>query len=162
MNIYLIGMPGSGKNKVAAALAEKLNRPYLDLDGIIEQDALMFIDEIFERHGEDAFRRLETKALADITATDAVIACGGGIVTRRENKTLMNGRVILLDVDLSIIQERLSQGPPRPLLKTMSLEALHEARFLQYQDFADLVVSNDGELTDTVSFIIKTLQENPI
>lgn len=162
MNIYLIGMPGSGKNKVAAALAKKLGRPYIDLDGTIEQDALMFIEEIFERHGEETFRRLESNALANITETQAVIACGGGIVTRRDNKKRMNGIVILLDVDLSIIAERLSHGPQRPLLKTTSLEALHEARFLQYQDFADLVVANDGQLEETVEFIIKTLQEKHI
>jgi shikimate kinase len=84
MNIYIIGMPGSGKTTIAKHLAKALDYTYVDLDGMIERDALMFIEEIFEKYGEEKFRQLETDAIKSIECDQAVISCGGGIVTKKE------------------------------------------------------------------------------
>ena len=81
MNIYLIGMPGTGKTTIGKLLAKKLSYEFVDLDHQIEKDALMFIDEIFEQYGEKFFRELETKALKEVsTGTNKIISTGGGIV----------------------------------------------------------------------------------
>jgi shikimate kinase len=162
MNIYVIGMPGSGKSTVARLLSKALNRPLIDLDGVIEKHAHMWIDEIFERYGEDRFRHLETEALQSIKAGDFVIACGGGIVTRLENKALMKGFVVCLDVDIETLRVRLDEGTPRPLLMKKSLETIHEERFLKYRDFADLMVANDGDPMMAVKNIEKALKERGI
>lgn len=158
MLIYLIGMPGSGKTTIARNLAKALSYTYLDLDGEIEKKAHMFIEEIFEKYGEDKFRALETEALHTIDQEDAVIACGGGIVTVKSNKSLMQGLKIYLDTDLDVITERLKEDYVRPLLRSKTLEQLYDERFLKYQDFADAIVSNNYDMDQTVKVILNYLR----
>jgi shikimate kinase len=162
LKIFLIGMPGSGKSTVARHLAKALHQPYIDLDGMIEKDAKMFIEDIFEKYGESKFRSLETEALKKLSKEDAVISCGGGIVTVKSNKALMEGFKIYLDTDLDVIRERLATDYVRPLLKQKSLETIHDERFLKYQDFADLVVSNNQGVEETVKFIQESLKNRGI
>lgn len=157
MRIYLIGMPGSGKSTVGRKLAKALDMAYIDLDGMIEKDALMFVESIFETLGEKKFRELETKALKEIEGESVVISCGGGVVTVKENKILMNGIKIYLDTDLDVISNRLSKDYERPLLKQKSLEQIFDERYLKYQDFADVIVSNNVDVDETVKVIMNYL-----
>ncbi|MCK9236065.1 MAG: shikimate kinase [Acholeplasmataceae bacterium] len=159
MRIYLIGMPGTGKTTVGKALALALRAPFYDLDALVEEDALMFIEDIFEHHGEETFRKLETEQLKLLKDPRAVVSCGGGIVTVRENKDVMDGLTIYLDTDIDIIRERLSQDYERPLLKQKSLDQLYDERFLQYQHFADLIVDNNGSAEKTVNAILLHLNK---
>ena len=159
MRIYLIGMPGSGKTTIGRKLAQKLAYPFIDLDAMIEKDALMFIDDIFEKYGEKTFRRLETESLMSIKEEDAVISCGGGIVTIKDNKAKMKGYKVYLNTELDIIKERLIDDVKRPLLRKKSLEQLYEERMLKYIDFADVIIANDHDVDKTVDAIIKHLKE---
>ena len=85
-NLVLIGMPGSGKTKMGALLAQRFGLDVLDTDALVEQQAGMTIPEIFERYGEARFRDLETQAVQAAAETDgAVIATGGGVILRPEN-----------------------------------------------------------------------------
>jgi shikimate kinase len=151
-------MPGSGKTTIARNLAKALNYAYIDLDGWIERDAKMFIEEIFEKYGEDKFRELETEMLNKIPKDDCVVSCGGGIVTKKENKELMTGVTFYLDTDLDVIKQRLDTDYQRPLLKTKTLEQLFDERYLKYQDFADAVVSNNHNIDDTVRVILNYMK----
>jgi shikimate kinase len=155
-------MPGSGKSTVARHLAKALHQPYIDLDGMIEKDAKMFIEDIFDKYGESKFRSLETDTLKKLTQDEGVISCGGGIVTVKSNKALMDGFKIYLDTDLEVIRERLATDYVRPLLKQKSLETIYDERFLKYQDFADLVVSNNQDVEETVKFIQESLKNRGI
>ena len=155
MRIFLIGMPGSGKTTIARHLAKELNYQYVDLDGWIERDAIMFVDEIFERYGEEKFRALETKMLKELPQDNIVVACGGGIVTKKENKELMKGLTFFLDTDLDVIKKRLEQDYQRPLLKKKSLDQLFDERYLKYQDFANAVVNNNYDIDQTVKVLVK-------
>lgn len=157
MRIYLIGMPGSGKSTVGRLLAKALNYQYIDLDGVIEKDALMFIPSIFETLGEEKFRKLETEALKSIEGENIVVSCGGGVVTVKENKIFMTGLKIYLDTDIEVIRNRLSNDYERPLLKEKSLEQILDERFLKYQDFADIIVSNNVDVDETVKVILNYL-----
>ena len=157
--IYLIGMPGSGKSTVGRLLAKTLNYQFIDLDGMIEKDALMFIDEIFEKYGEAKFRELETESLKKLPDGDIVISCGGGIVTKKENKALMTGYKIYLDTEIEIIRERLKEDYIRPLLQKKSLDTLYQERYLKYLDFSDLMISNDYSADKTVEMIMEHLKE---
>ena len=160
MNIYLIGLPGSGKSAIASALSKKLGYTYIDLDGLVEKKALMFIDAIFEKHGEQTFRTYESEMLKSLKETSkSVISCGGGIVLNLDNKTYMNGTVIYIDTDLDIIGERLKTDYIRPVLKTKSLETLYDERFLKYMHFADIIISNDKDIEQSVAAIIDRLKE---
>lgn len=157
--IYLIGMPGSGKSTVGRLLAKTLNYQFIDLDGLIEKDALMFIDEIFEKYGEAKFRELETESLKKLPDGDLVISCGGGIMTKKENKALMTGYKIYLDTEIEIIRERLKEDYIRPLLQKKSLDTLYQERYLKYLDFSDLMISNDHSADKTVEMIMEHLKE---
>lgn len=159
MKIFLIGMPGSGKSTIGKLVAEKIGYTFVDLDAMIEKRALMFIDDIFEKHGEKTFRRLETEALKNLPDANLVISCGGGIVTMKENKMWMDGYKVYLDTEIEFIKERLKDDYIRPLLKKKSLEQLHQERLLKYIDFADVIISNDREQEKTVQEIIKHLKE---
>jgi len=153
MRIFLIGMPGSGKTTIANQLAKKIGYTYVDLDGMIEKDAHMFIEEIFERYGEKKFRQLETDAIMKLPAGNLVVACGGGIVTVKENKELMDGIKFYLDTDIEVIKQRLETDYQRPLLKKTTLEQLFDDRYFKYQDFADAVISNNYDIETTVKVI---------
>lgn len=85
-NLVLIGMPGSGKTKMGALLAQRFGLPVLDTDALVAQAAGMTIPEIFDRFGEGHFRDLETQAVEQAAARDgAVIATGGGVILRPQN-----------------------------------------------------------------------------
>src|SRR5260370_13908292 len=124
--IFLIGLSGSGKSTVGGILAELLKKPFLDTDALIEEACGERIPAIFEHHGEDYFRSCESRVLARATETagGAIIATGGGIVMRVENRALMDegGQRIYLQVEPVTAMERLkarAQGETlevRPLL----------------------------------------------
>ncbi len=163
MRIFLIGMPGSGKSTIARYLAKQLDYQFVDLDQNIEKDALMFIEEIFDKHGEKTFRELETSALKRVAKTDCmVVACGGGIVINKDNKALMNGLTVYLDTDLEVIKKRLETDYQRPLLLKKTLEQLFDERYLKYQDFADVVVNNNVDIEETVKVMINYIRNEAL
>lgn len=160
MRVYLIGMPGSGKSTVGRDLAKKINYEHIDLDGLVEKEALMFIDDLIERYGINTFRALEKEVLSNVKLDNAIISCGGGIVLDRTNKELMDGIIVYLDVDNKIITERLKNDYERPLLKEKSIDDLYRERFLLYQHFADVIVSNEKEIETTINDLIEKIGTN--
>ena len=75
-NIVIIGMPGAGKTSVARAVAEKLNRPMIDIDTEIIQKHGN-IAAVFETQGEKAFRAYEKKAVLAAAKEKAVVIATG-------------------------------------------------------------------------------------
>lgn len=95
--ILLIGMMGCGKSTLGRMLAKRLGRAFIDLDGEIERREGRSIPNIFAAEGDAGFRRYETAALLDaLCADNAVIATGGGIVTREENIAAMRGKGLVV------------------------------------------------------------------
>src|SRR5260370_33874480 len=90
-HIFLIGLSGSGKSTVGCILAQHLNKPLFDIDALIEKEYGECILAIFARHGEEYFRSLESRMLAQVAqeAGSAIIVTGGGGVVRTENRVLM-------------------------------------------------------------------------
>ena len=82
-NIVLIGMMGSGKTTVGRLLAQRLHRPFVDTDALIEEREGRSIPDIFARDGESAFRALELDLSRELSGQGGlVIACGGGLPTQ--------------------------------------------------------------------------------
>ncbi len=146
-NIALIGMPGCGKSTAGRRLAEMLNRPFADIDALVEAAAGMSIPELFASGGEEAFRKLETRVLGDeAKKSGLVIATGGGIVTREENLDLLrqNSLIVYLRRDLAELK---TDG--RPLSTGVGVAALAEKRLPLYEAWSDcaVAVSDDAEHT---------------
>ncbi len=85
--VALLGVRGAGKSAVGRRLAKRLGRPFIELDAEIAAAADASRAEVFALHGEDYYRRLESRALDALIASrqPAVVATGGSIVTHPEN-----------------------------------------------------------------------------
>jgi len=165
INLYLIGMMGSGKTTVGKVLAEMLGYRFFDTDAVIEQLAQQPISQIFATSGEAAFRQLETQVLAELSAYRILaIATGGGIVLDRQNWSyLKHGLIVWLDVSVEEICDRLQGDVSRPLLQGADLQqklsALLEERRPLYAQ-ADLQVPVDaGETPEAIA--LRILAEVP-
>ena len=158
LNIYLIGMMGSGKTTIGRHLAGELNYRFLDTDRMIEAIAKKPITEIFQQSGERYFRELETKVLAELSVyTRSVISTGGGIIQQQINWSyLHHGLIVWLDVDLEILKKRLAEDQTRPLAD--KLESLLETRRPLYAQ-ADIRIAIEQEQTPQkiTSQIIETI-----
>ena len=149
MNIYLIGMMGSGKSTVGKTLSEKMHKPFIDLDSEIEKGTGKNISEIFDIDGEEQFRKMETKQLKQYS--ESIVACGGGIVLKDENREFINenGIAILLLATMGELTQRLSNSGNRPLLADDNTEEaltkLWLERQLHYLNTADFTIETDGK-----------------
>jgi shikimate kinase len=119
-NIALTGFMAVGKSAVGRALAKRLKRRFVDLDGIIEKSAGMTVREIFSQKGERYFRQLEKAQLARVLEQEGqIIATGGGGVMDDDNVRLLRERSLLvcLTASAEVLLKRAGSGAKRPLLK---------------------------------------------
>ena len=149
MNIYLIGMMGSGKSTLGKTLSEKIQKPFVDLDSEIEKTGGKSISEIFDIDGEEQFRKMETKQLKQYS--ESIVACGGGIVLNDDNRNFINknGIAILLLASMGELAQRLSSSNNRPLLADNNMEEaltkLWLERQVDYLDTANFTIETDGK-----------------
>ena len=155
--IFLVGARASGKTTVGRALARRLGLPFVDTDAAVTSAAGKTVAAIVAAKGWPAFRQQESAALRATVAKypqGAVIATGGGCVTRPENYPLLhqNGTIFRLTHDLAKLP---TEG--RPISQTTDLAQLCARREPLYRRFADVTVSNDGALEATVQTIKEAL-----
>ena len=150
-NAVLIGMPGSGKSVIGAALGKLTGRRVIDLDAEIEIKAGRSIPQIFAESGEDGFRALETAVCREQSANRGVIlVTGGGIVTRPENAGPLrsNGRIY----QICRPAEQLSREG-RPLSIGADLHAMAAIRMPLYEALADCRIDNNRTPGDAAAEI---------
>ena len=165
-NIYLVGPMGVGKSTIGRELAKQLGKCFFDSDLEIERRTGASIPLIFEIEREEGFRKRETQELSVLTKQcDVVLATGGGVVLRDENRRLLssNGLVIYLLSTPEILYQRISRDKNRPLLQTENpLEKLCELvtqRDPLYRGLADMVIDTVHRTSQsTVREIVKMLQ----
>ena len=123
-------MPGSGKTTLAKQAAEEMNLQFVDLDQEIEAHEQKSIPEIFSQQGEDHFRQVESTILRQWSTSQKsfVMSTGGGAPCFLKGIEVINqsGISVYLDVPLSLLAERVSQKPGRPLLDDTRSEDLEE------------------------------------
>jgi shikimate kinase len=153
-NIFLVGMPSSGKSTLGRKLARLLNYEFVDMDKLIVDDQGMTIPAIFSSKGEDHFREVESRILKTLLPDQSyVVATGGGVPCFFDNMDYIkaNGLSIFLDIPPHILAERIENHgkDDRPLLSGLTeleeeLTKKYEYR-LPFYSRADLTIP--GELS---------------
>ncbi len=148
-NIVLCGFMGSGKSTIGNLLSKKMGMAFIDLDAYIEKKENKSVSQIFADSGEEYFRQLEKNAVKELAYKKSVIlATGGGTLTFRENVDILknaDNKIILLDLPVEVVEQRLQGDTKRPLLnrpdKEKVMRELYEKRLPLYRSAADIVVN---------------------
>ena len=117
--IALIGLREAGKTTIGKKLATRLRRRFVELDEQVEKSAGLTLQNIFEVHGEEYYRKLEYDALAELLSESrsGVIATGGGIVLREQTYALLREHCLTfwLKADPEDHWKRVLEQDPRPI-----------------------------------------------
>ena len=162
-NVVLVGPMGSGKTTIGRRLAREMNREFLDTDYEIIDKTGVTIEHIFDIEGEKGFRRRESKILADLcNMSNVVLATGGGIVLKPENRVLLkkSGMVFYLSSSIEQLLRRTAKSKTRPLLeqsldREKTIRDLVSDRDELYRDVASSVIDTTGKKLNEVVSIIK-------
>ncbi|MEC8337649.1 MAG: shikimate kinase [Planctomycetota bacterium] len=160
--LLLIGYRGTGKTTVATHLAKKTASQWIDTDNEIVRRAACSIETIFEREGEIGFRDRETFALRSVLEQSVpIIACGGGIVLRKENRQLLQsaGTTVLLEASPKTIAARLDhdhqtvvQRPPLTNLSPQEeITTILADRMARYRQCANIIVDTETKTAEQVA-----------
>ncbi|MGM0578556.1 MAG: shikimate kinase [Myxococcota bacterium] len=156
--VALLGVRGAGKSTVGPLAAERLGRPFVELDSLVEDAAGLSMAEIFSIHGEPYYRRVEYEVLTDFLdrGREAVLATGGSLVTHPETWSLLrrDALTVWLRARARDHWKRvLAQGDDRPMRRNPrafdQLEALLAEREPLYRQ-ADRAVDTTDRSVDAV------------
>jgi shikimate kinase len=162
--LVLTGFMGAGKSTIGRLLAARLNWTFLDLDDHLEARTGATIPQLFERHGEAHFRRLESTALASALArSNTILALGGGTPEDLTNRLLLEQTpatfTIFLDAPFPALFDRcMLQDIARPVLADPAAAQLRfQKRHPLYRRLANLTIdTTDQTPTQTVETILKS------
>jgi len=171
-HVFLTGFMGAGKTTVGRLVAARLKRRFIDLDTLIEEREGLPVSEIFREQGEAGFRRAEHDALRSLEHEPAaVVATGGGVILREENRALLRrlGTVVYLSVTPEEAIARVGDAADRPLLAgagVSAARAILDARLALYTSTADHVIDTVGrsaeDVADDVTFAVGSFSSSAI
>ena len=157
-NLFLVGPMGAGKSAVGRQLAKLLHLSFLDSDDEIESRTGVDIPFIFEKEGEEGFRKRETKVIDELSVMDGIVlVTGGGAIVNPQNRNFLGARGFVVYLFTSVDQQvvRTQRGRERPMLKDgdsrQILEDLMAFRDPLYREIADLIVETDGRKVKAVA-----------
>lgn len=154
VNIVLIGMPSCGKTTIGKALAQTMNKEFVDMDDVIIGQANRSIPEIFAAEGEEGFRAREHEAAKQLAGrNNLVIATGGGCIKNKKNMELlaMNGVIVFVDRSLDKL---ICTDTNRPLSKSReALSIMLEERLPLYRRYAMYHADNNADMQTCIQDI---------
>ena len=149
---------GAGKSAVGRYLARTLHLSFVDSDDEIESRTGVDIPFIFEKEGEEGFRKREATVIDDLSKMDGVVlATGGGAVVNPDSRSHLGGRGFVVYLYTTVDQQvaRTQKGRERPLLESSdprtTLQDLLDTRDPMYREIADIVVETDGRKVKSVA-----------
>lgn len=157
--IILIGFMGAGKTTIGQLLGQITGLPVIDTDITIVEQEKRTINTIFNQHGEEYFRNVESRVLRQVVNENAVITTGGGIVLRAENRQLLKetGSTFFLECEPNVVVERLAEDDTRPLLKNKSLAEItqmYHNRLPLYKECATCTIDTSTLTMEEVTELI--------
>jgi shikimate dehydrogenase len=151
MPIWLVGLPGSGKSVIGKKFATKYQRPFIDLDQLLEQQLGVPLATFIQTQGEETFRQHEAQLFkTSLLEPGVMIATGGGCILTPSNRAFMqqSGIVVWLDTNRTVIND-----PNRPLTSTR--EAYESARLKRtplYESVSHIHLTlNDQDIEATIN-----------
>lgn len=160
-NLVLIGMPASGKSTVGVILAKLIGFDFMDTDLLIQRAEKRKLSQIIEAVGIDGFLEIENRINASVEADHCVIATGGSAVYGREAMEHFRkiGHIIYLKVEYPQLAHRLRNIRQRGVVlrEGQTLRDLFDERTVLYEQYADTVIEEEGEVEDTVVQILKKM-----
>ena len=169
--IALIGLRGAGKSTLGAALAERLQMPFLELDRLIEQASGLTLDLIFDFRGQAGFRDLERRCLDDVLQRHPcfVLATGGSLVSEPGTfERLLSScfTVWLRTSPREHMQRVIAQGDMRPMSDSRDamsdLERILAERDVLYSK-ADIQIDTAGRtVEESLEMLIQSLRDSPV
>lgn len=155
---------GAGKSTIGRLLANILRVPFYDSDHVIEEKTGADIPWIFDVEGESGFRDRESAVLHELLNNNrAVLATGGGIVVREQNRHLLKqaDAVVYLKADTERLVQRTIKDKKRPLLQVddprKKIIALLEERDPLYNEVATHIVKTDARSPKIIAQHIASL-----
>ncbi|WP_376087973.1 helix-turn-helix transcriptional regulator [Roseomonas sp. CCTCC AB2023176] len=156
--IALVGLRGAGKSTVGRLLAARLGSPFVELQREVEREAGAELSDVFERSGQEGFRRLERAALSRLVAGEGpmVLATGGGIVADAATYALLLDScttVWLRATPEEHMARVLAQGDTRPMRDHRDAMADLRAILSSREDLyarATITVETSGRTPETV------------
>ena len=130
--ITLIGMMGTGKSKFGRQIANILKYNFYDIDHMIEKELKITIKQLFQKHGEVFFRKIEKKTIRDLILNinknkeKVIISLGGGGFDNKEIRDLLlsNTNVIWLNTPVDVLVQRVGDGSKRPMIKGKTRDSI--------------------------------------
>ena len=163
-SIVLVGLMGAGKSCIGKRLAQHFGLPFIDADREIEAAAGCSISDIFEVHGEQAFRDGERRVIARLLGNPVhVMATGGGAFMDPQTRQLIKDKAvsIWLRAELEQLLKRVGRRNDRPLLKNVDQRAklteLMDVRYPVYAEADVTVDSADGPPEMTMDRVLTAL-----
>jgi shikimate kinase len=171
-HVILIGMPGSGKSSLGFILSKLMRLPFVDTDYYISKKEQKSVSDIFAKHGEDYFRKLEKQMLLEIVEHEPlVISTGGGMPCFFDNMDIMNefAVTVYLEVAPEQLFEHLKNDKKRPLVKSKTAEELMDyintslRQRKPYYEKADITVRVDNTPVQfAIDLYKKVMNFNPL
>lgn len=166
-NIVLTGLRGSGKSKIGAILALKLNMNFIDIDEEIEKEEKKKIPEIINSRGWEYFRAIECKVTQKVSKLkNTVISTGGGTILNHENEKALkkNSKIIYLYVKPEIATKRILNDKNRPPLTNKEsveeeMKQLYKERNGRYCESANIIFERSENVEKDCNEIIEKLHQ---
>jgi len=147
-HLALVGFMGAGKSTLGPLVAERLGRPFVSVDEVVEQRVGESVAEVFERHGEAEFRQREEETAADVLARRplGVVEVGGGALGSERTRATLAAHALTVHLETSPDEawERVA-GSGRPLARDPeAFQALFEERRPLYESADASATDLDG------------------
>lgn len=165
-SIFLVGPMGAGKTTVGKKLAEQRGLHFVDSDHEIEARTGVDISFIFEKEGEEGFRKREQAVLEALTQESGIVlATGGGAIIKADNRSHLKARGYVVYLHASVAQQfsRVERSENRPLLALGDRREILTRLFIErdplYREVADIVLDTDGKNAKQLAHLIEVAMD---